>query len=461
MPFSEGLIRNRIGEVVTTKDGLNCTYTEYVVNDKIKVHFDDGYEKTVCYTNFKKGIVEHPNKTKYHRRVGEKHRMINGLEATIIKYDGCENIVARFENDIEVKCRYGHFKRGLVACPGVNPQFKDRTGETRIMNNGEKATIVKYNSSDDIIVRSDKGVETKTQYAAFERGYVLFPGTKSSMLKNRVGEVSRQKSGLTATVIKYNGAFDVDVQFDDPHNTIINTRYDLFFKGYLKCPLIIDKYEDEYGIGVKVTNPNVHNCWWIMDEEDLHILGDRLWHKGGGGYIVGSVYIPFLDTQISHTFNLHRLVMNTFDESVLIDHENGNRVDNRKANLRICTRAENGQNRGKSPLNTTGYKGVTKVKRTTGPDRYVSTIVADNQSIRCGTYNTPETAAYAYNLAALKYHERFANLNAIPFEHLVASEFAGYCNNVNKYSPYNQVHDDYIITDQRFLPDEIMELYKC
>lgn len=84
-----------------------------------------------------------------------------------------------------------------------------------------------------------------------------------------------------------------------------------------------------------------------------------------------------------------------------IDHINCNRHDNRIANLRLVTVAENNRNRPKQSNNTTGYKGVT-LHRTTG--RYEAKISANKKRYFLGSFPSAEEAFRAYSEAAKTLH---------------------------------------------------------
>ena len=56
---------------------------------------------------------------------------------------------------------------------------------------------------------------------------------------------------------------------------------------------------------------------------------------------------------------LSRLLMNPIEDEV-VDHINGDRLDNRKENLRVCTQAENLRNRKMNKNNSAGFKGVAR-----------------------------------------------------------------------------------------------------
>ncbi len=105
---------------------------------------------------------------------------------------------------------------------------------------------------------------------------------------------------------------------------------------------------------------------------------------------------------------LHRLIMNA-PKGMLVDHKNRNTLDNRKKNLRLCTRAQNMWNR-KATNATSKYKGVTYFKRV---GKWIAMITANKNKIYLGIFFKEEDAARAYNKAAKKLHGKFARLNKI------------------------------------------------
>lgn len=92
----------------------------------------------------------------------------------------------------------------------------------------------------------------------------------------------------------------------------------------------------------------------------------------------------------------------------LIDHVNMDRSDNRIANLREATYAENAQNATKRPTNTSGYKGVSW---SFSKGKWTARIVSDMRIRVLGYFDTPEAAHAAYMKAANRYHGAFARLN--------------------------------------------------
>ena len=91
----------------------------------------------------------------------------------------------------------------------------DRLGETRMMNCGMKATIIRYENADDINICFEDGkvIEHKT-YRAFKKGYIAHTSTKVSA-EARLGETRKMSCGMEATIIRYEGATDIDVRFED------------------------------------------------------------------------------------------------------------------------------------------------------------------------------------------------------------------------------------------------------
>jgi predicted DNA binding protein len=113
---------------------------------------------------------------------------------------------------------------------------------------------------------------------------------------------------------------------------------------------------------------------------------------------------------------VHREIMNA-PEDVQIDHINGDKLDNRRCNLRFATGSQNQHNRIKYKTNTTGYKGVVRHGK-----KFRAVITAHGTKHNLGTYDTPEKAAVMYNLAAIKYHGAFLTL--IKLRALTIARFA-------------------------------------
>ncbi|WP_404995825.1 HNH endonuclease [Burkholderia cepacia] len=90
----------------------------------------------------------------------------------------------------------------------------------------------------------------------------------------------------------------------------------------------------------------------------------------------------------------------------LIDHKNGNGLDNSISNLRVATSAQNSHNTTKRINNTTGFKGVTYKRN---DNAYVAQIRAPGYRKYLGFYKTPEEAYEVYCLAAAMLHGEFAN----------------------------------------------------
>lgn len=152
----------------------------------------------------------------------------------------------------------------------------------------------------------------------------------------------------------------------------------------------------------------------IVDQEDhaeLALFKWRLQPRGNSGYAYRAKRI---NGRIVTTY-MHRVILWTPDE-MLVDHRNGNGLDNRRANLRAATHAENQRNRVAKPSNT-GFRGVT-FDRSKG--NFIATIRDGKKKRTIGRFKTAETAAVARDEAARRLHGSFAILN-YPGSHSVAA----------------------------------------
>ena len=164
-------------------------------------------------------------------RVGETRVMKCGMEVIIIRYGGATDIDVRFEDGTVVKNRwYGNFKKGEIANPNIKTFTEVRLGETRMMNCGMEATIIRYENADDINICFEDGkvVEHKT-YRAFKKGYIAHQNTNVPV-EARLGETQMMNCGMEATIIRYENSRDIDVRFEDG-KVVGHKAYGTFKKG--------------------------------------------------------------------------------------------------------------------------------------------------------------------------------------------------------------------------------------
>jgi hypothetical protein len=154
---------------------------------------------------------------------------------------------------------------------------------------------------------------------------------------------------------------------------------------------------------IDISTKKFPNTFALVDDEDFDRINNM--GKWSASKPCDSIYATLGGV------GMHRVVMNA-PEDKEVDHQFHNTLDNQKKNLRLCTRSENAKNTVKPTNNTSGYKGVFWVKETR---KWLAKIGCDNKFHYLGTYNTPEEAAMAYDIAALKYHGEFANLNDLDY----------------------------------------------
>lgn len=108
-----------------------------------------------------------------------------------------------------------------------------------------------------------------------------------------------------------------------------------------------------------------------------------------------------------HEVRMHRAIV-AAPLGLDVDHIDGNRLNNRKSNLRLSTRSQNHFNRKPRQKTASGYKGVSWSK-----DRWMVRVVIGGRSKNIGKFNCKHDAAEAYNAAASREYGEFAKLNII------------------------------------------------
>lgn len=149
-----------------------------------------------------------------------------------------------------------------------------------------------------------------------------------------------------------------------------------------------------------------------VDDEDYHWLVRFKWCTGKAG-----TKMPVARRAVSRAEGrgsrfkeilMHRLIMGE-PEGLQVDHRNGDTLDNRKENPRICTRTQNMVNQKNRSSNKTGFKGVSANKQIGGFDAFISG--PNHRQKNLGHFKTAEEAALAYDEEARALHGDFARFN--------------------------------------------------
>lgn len=141
----------------------------------------------------------------------------------------------------------------------------------------------------------------------------------------------------------------------------------------------------------------------IVDLRDLHLVENQKWNLMRGKKTHYAVRRDRLDCGKVKSVFLHRLIMQP-PEGMVVDHINGDGLDNRRANLRVVTVAQNNLNSRVRSDNVSGLKGAYYDKKT---GSYYSRITVNGEKIHLGTFPTAEAAALAYADASKKHHGEY------------------------------------------------------
>lgn len=142
----------------------------------------------------------------------------------------------------------------------------------------------------------------------------------------------------------------------------------------------------------------------LIDDDDYELLSQRSWRLDSYGYATWRKWGAKLGANKGPSWvKMHRLVMGYPRD--IVDHIDGNKLNNQKANLRICTVAENGRNR--KPKN--GYKGVRVWKKC-----FAALISVDSKQVHLGSFRTARQAAMVYDMWATFFYGQYAHTNFKP-----------------------------------------------
>lgn len=133
-----------------------------------------------------------------------------------------------------------------------------------------------------------------------------------------------------------------------------------------------------------------------IDEADYNLVGHHKWTMAMG----------YAQARIDGEFVfMHRLILAAPKGGLFVDHINGDRLDNRRCNLRLADHRQNQWNSRITCRNKTGAKGVAK-----RGELYRARICANGRQIELGLFHTIEEAHAAYVGACRAIRGEFANV---------------------------------------------------
>lgn len=196
--------------------------------------------------------------------------------------------------------------------------------------------------------------------------------------------------------------------------------------------------------------------YFEVDRKDYKKVSMKKWTTNKSGYVIR--YFRDKETKRMGCISLSRFLMGVLDKTwreIMVDHINGDKLNNKRSNLRLASNTENQWNSKKSIRNTSGYKGVNWHKR---HKRWMVCIQAE-----CvGYYDDLEVAAWHYNKFAKERFGNFARLNIFENEDSVKKkvddelknppksrgntsgfDHVSYCKREKKYRAYCSIDGKY------------------
>lgn len=140
----------------------------------------------------------------------------------------------------------------------------------------------------------------------------------------------------------------------------------------------------------------------LIDADDFDKVKDFQWH-------VQNRPRPYakMTSRDKKQVYLHRVITGA-KAGQIVDHINGDRLDNRKRNLRLVTPAQNNWNQRKHKNNTSGFSGVFLQRKT---NKFEAAIKHRTHSRHLGTFDNPYEAAVSYDMAKAEIAGEYGSYN--------------------------------------------------
>ena len=152
----------------------------------------------------------------------------------------------------------------------------------------------------------------------------------------------------------------------------------------------------------------------LVSEEDFERVSQYVWYWNEFGAKKGKRPRAYRRFKVGKTWKLvylHRFLLNP-PAGMCVDHINGDTLDNRRENLRICTYSQNSQNVKvqERPNKSSSFKGIYFDK---ARQKYVVRVSVAGKTHMIGAFKYEQNAAKAYNRAAKELHGEFHKPNSV------------------------------------------------
>lgn len=158
--------------------------------------------------------------------------------------------------------------------------------------------------------------------------------------------------------------------------------------------------------------PLTQGYFALVDNEEESMLKRHKWCvsvKATGVYAVRRVTVSPKKHRMVY---MHRLLIGLkYGDKKQADHINGDTLDNRKCNLRVCNHRQNQQNSKSARHSSSKYKGVTWSKNN---QKWLARICICGKSIHLGSFSSEKDAAHMYDRVALAEFKKFVKTNFSP-----------------------------------------------
>ncbi len=149
------------------------------------------------------------------------------------------------------------------------------------------------------------------------------------------------------------------------------------------------------------------NKFSLVDDSDFDMLNKLKWHSYYDGYNWYALHTKRLPGNKFKSFQMHRLLLNPSSSKVIIDHKDGDGLNNQRSNLRLCTHSENMKNRRSMKISISGLKGVSWNKKS---NKWEARIMSNRKNFYLGGFDSKIKAYDAYCKGCFKYHGKFARI---------------------------------------------------